>query len=70
VAPLVRAAAVDPDGDLWVSFTSQVTYVFDSDGDKIRAVQFRAAGALSPSSLFFGKRGRLLVTPGLYEFTP
>ena len=70
VTPVVRAAAVDPDGSLWVSFTSPLTYVFDNDGDKIRAVQFRAAGALSPSSLFFGKRGRLLVTPGLYEFTP
>ena len=44
------------------------TYVYDSDGDKTRALQFRAAGLLSPSSLFFGPRGRVLVTPGLFEF--
>jgi hypothetical protein len=46
------------------------TYVFDRDGDKIRTVQFRGAGIMTPSSLFFGRNGRLLVTPGLYEFTP
>jgi hypothetical protein len=33
-------------------------------------VQFRAAGIVSPNSLFFAKNGRLLVTPGLYEFDP
>jgi hypothetical protein len=44
--------------------------VFDADGDKIRMVQFRGAGVVAPNSLFFGPRGRLLVTPGLYEFTP
>jgi hypothetical protein len=70
VAPVVRSAAVDAHGNLWVSFTTPYTYVFDPDGDKIRTVQFRAAGLLSPSSLFFGKNGRLLVTPGLYEFAP
>jgi len=42
--------------------------VFDRDGDKVRVVQFRAAGLVSPNSLFFGPRGRLLVTPGLFEF--
>jgi len=31
-------------------------------------VQFRAAGIMSPSSLFFGSNGRVLVTPGLFEF--
>jgi hypothetical protein len=45
-------------------------HVFDRDGDKIRAVQFRAAGIMSPNSLFFGKNDRILVTPGLYEFEP
>lgn len=69
IAPTVRAAAVDPGGNLWVSFTAPFTYVFDPDGDKIRTVQFRGAGVFSPSSLFFGKNGTLLVTPGLYEFT-
>ena len=46
------------------------TYVYDRDGDKMRTLQFRAAGIRSPNSLFFGAKGRLLVTPGLYEFDP
>jgi hypothetical protein len=33
-------------------------------------VQFRGAGILAPDSLFFARDGRLLVTPGLYEFKP
>jgi hypothetical protein len=68
VPPVVRAAAVDPDGRLWVSFVVPYTYVFDEDGDKVRTVQFLGAGLLSPTSLFFAGSGRLLVTPGLYEF--
>jgi hypothetical protein len=68
VAPTVRTAAVDRAGRLWVSFAIPYTYVFDTDGEKIRTVQFRAAGLISPSSLFFGESGRLLVTPGCYEF--
>jgi hypothetical protein len=42
--------------------------VFDRDGDKVRVVRFRGAGAVSPSTMFFGPGGRLLVTPGLHEF--
>jgi hypothetical protein len=70
VLPTIRAAAVDRDGNLWVSFVAPFTYVFDPDGDRIRTVQFRGAGAVLPGSLFFSPRGagRLLVTPGLYEF--
>jgi hypothetical protein len=68
VPPVVRAAAVDPDGRLWVSFLVPYTYVFDTDGDKIRTVQFRAAGLIAPTSLTFAARTRLLVTPGLFEF--
>jgi len=68
VTPTIRAAAVDRHGNLWVSFVVPYTYVFDSQGDKIRIVQFRGAGILSPDSLFFGPGGHLLVTPGLYEF--
>jgi hypothetical protein len=68
VMPIVRTAAVDGAGRLWISFVVPYTYVYDSDGDKIRAVQFRGAGVVAPNSLFFGKHGRLLVTPGLYEF--
>jgi hypothetical protein len=68
VVPTIRAAAVDPRGNLWISFVAPYTYVFDPQGDKIRIVQFRAAGMLSPESLSFGPTGNLLVTPGLYEF--
>ena len=70
VLPTVRAAAVDRAGRLWISFVVPFTYVYDRDGDKVRTLQFRAAGILSPNSLFFATNGRLLVTPGLYEFTP
>jgi hypothetical protein len=68
VTPTVRAAAVDGKSNLWISFVVPHTYVYDSDGDKVRAVQFRGAGTVSPASLSFGKGGRLLVTPGLLEF--
>lgn len=68
VAPLVRAAAVDPRGRLWVSFVVPYTYVFDSLGEKVRTVQFQAAGVVAPASLHFPSPGRLLVTPGCFEF--
>ena len=68
VRPTIRAAAVDRHGNLWLSFVVPYTYVFDPQGDKIRIVQLRGAGILSPDSLSFGVNGRLLVTPGLYEF--
>jgi hypothetical protein len=64
----VRTAAVDPDGNLWVSFVVPYTYVYDADGDKIRTVQFRAAGTLAPNSLFFPSSKKVLATPGCYEF--
>ncbi len=70
VAPTVRAAAVDGASNLWISFVTPYTYVYDADGDKIRALQLRAAGIVAPSSLFFGLDGRLLITPGLLTFTP
>jgi hypothetical protein len=71
VVPLVRAAALDPSGQLWIAFVAiPTTYVFDRDGEKIRTVQFRGAGIISPTSLAFTARGRLLVTPGCYEFAP
>jgi hypothetical protein len=68
VQPTVRTAAVDRAGNLWVSLAVPYTYVYGLDGDKIRTVQFRAAGTLAPTALFFGTKGRLLATPGLYEF--
>lgn len=70
VAPSVRTAAVDPSGRLWVSFVLPYTYVFDAAGEKVRTVQFRGAGVVAPSSLWFNGKGRLLVTPGCYEFQP
>jgi hypothetical protein len=51
-----------------VAFVVPYVYVFDPDGDKVRALQLRAAGVVAPSSLSFNNKGRLLVTPGLYEF--
>jgi hypothetical protein len=53
---------------LWVSLAVPYVYVYGPDGDKIRAIQLRAAGILSPTSLAFGRSGQLLVTPGLYVF--
>lgn len=68
IAPTIRTAAVDPSGRLWTSFTEAVTYLFDADGDKIRAVRFRGAGPVSPNHISFDNKGRMLVTPGLYVF--
>jgi hypothetical protein len=69
VPPAVRTAAVDPSGRLWITLTGSVTYVYDATGDKVRTVQFHGgAGTLTPNSLFFAKDGRILVTPGCYEF--
>jgi hypothetical protein len=70
VTPAVRAAAVDGRGYLWISLMEPYTYVYDAQGDKRRVIQFSAAGIISPTSLFFAKDGRLLVTPGCYEFDP
>jgi hypothetical protein len=70
VTPTIRCAAVDSAGQLWIAFVTPHVYVYDRDGDKIRSLQLRAAGLVAPSSLSFGKDGRLLVTPGLVEFRP
>lgn len=69
VLPLVRSAAVDPTGRLWVSLMEPYTYVYDKDGQKLRTVQFKAAGTIAPASLSFAKGDRVLVTPGCYEFS-
>jgi hypothetical protein len=68
VPPAIRAAGVDRQGRLWVALMQPFTYVYDTSGEKIRTVQFRGADLLSPNSLFFTKDGRILVTPGCYEF--
>lgn len=70
VSPAIRAAAVDRQGRLWVALMQPYTYVYDTHGEKIRTVQFKGAAVLAPNSLFFTKDGRVLVTPGCYEFKP
>lgn len=65
---LVRTAAVDPCGNLWIALVDRVVYVYSPDGDKIRTLQLRAAGPLAPVSLFFSSASRLLVAPGCYIF--
>jgi hypothetical protein len=68
VTPTVRAATLDADGDLWISFVVPWVFEYDQDGDKIGVFQLQAAGPLAPTSLAFGPDRRLFVTPGLYEF--
>jgi hypothetical protein len=70
VQPMIRTAAVDPQGQLWVSMIVPYTYVYDTHGDKARTVQFSATGVISPTSLFFTRASHILVTPGCYEFDP
>ena len=68
VLPSVLAAAADRRGNLWISTAVGVTFVYDGNGEKRRAVQFRAAGTLAPTAMSFTSGGRLLVTPGCYAF--
>lgn len=70
VIPHVVTAAADSAGSLWIALASPYTYVYDSDGEKTRVVQFRGAGVIAPTSFAFAPNGRLLVTPGCYEFDP
>ena len=70
VPPVVRTAAVDRGGRLWVALVPAFTYVYDEAGEKIRTLQFRGAAILAPTSLAFGPAGQLLVTPGCYLFDP
>jgi hypothetical protein len=70
VRPVVRVATVDPRGFLWIGFTVPFTYVYDEEGEKVRTVQLRGAGLLTPTSLYFTRDRRLLVTPGCYVFRP
>lgn len=68
VLPLVRTAAIDPNGQLWIALVLPYTYEYDLSGEKVRTVQLRGAGVIAPTSFFFASGGRLLVTPGCYEF--
>lgn len=68
VPATIRTAAVDLDGNLWIGLTTPYVYQYDGTGEKIRTVQFKGAGIITASSLFFPSRQRVLVTPGCYEF--
>ena len=68
VRPVVRAAAADANGNLWVSLDVPFTFVYDRTGDKQRVVRFRAAGVMAPTNLSFTRTGRLLATPGCFLF--
>jgi len=68
VANTVTTAAIDPRGQLWISLAGPFTYVYDADGNKTRTIQFRGTDLMTPTSFFFTPDGRLLVTPGCYEF--
>ncbi|HYT77417.1 MAG TPA: hypothetical protein VEL79_21855 [Vicinamibacterales bacterium] len=68
IPPAIRTAGVDRQGRLWIALTQPFTYVYDGIGEKIATVQFKGADILLPNSLFFSKDGRILVTPGCYEF--
>ena len=64
----IRAAVVDPHGNLWISLLMPRTYVYDPSGDKIRVVEFRGAGVFAPNDLFFTRDGRIVASPGCYLF--
>lgn len=68
VPAMVRTAAVDRGGNLWISLAAPFTYVYDASGDKRRTLQFRGAGIISPTSFFFTDERRVIVTPGCYAF--
>ncbi len=71
VPPMVRTAALDPAGNLWVSLAAPYTYVYDAYGDKRRTVQFDGTSGSAPVSLSFSRASgslRALVLPGCYEY--
>ena len=68
VPPIVRTAAVRPNGELWIALAVPFTYVFDAEGEKVRVVRFEATGTLAPESLSFTSDGHVLATPGCYVF--
>ena len=68
IVPNVQAAAVAPDGSLWMALSLGYVYVFDRYGDKKHVFELHGAGMIRPGSLAFSQSGRLIVTPGGYEF--
>ena len=69
VPPTDRTAQVDPPGNLGISLSVPYTYVYARDGAKLRTIQFRGAGLITPNSLSFESQNELLVTPGCYRFS-
>jgi hypothetical protein len=69
VAALVRTAAVDSDGNLWISLVAPYTYVYDPAGDRRRTLQFRGAGIIAPTHFDFTRDRRVIVSPGCYTFS-
>jgi len=65
----VTTAAIDGDGQVWISLGVPFTYVYDAGGNKTRTLQFRGSELMVPTSFFFTKDNRILVTPGCYEFS-
>lgn len=71
VPPMVRAAALDPQGNLWISLIAPYTYVYDALGNKLRTVQFDGTGGSGPETLTFSQVPgvtRALVLPGCYTY--
>lgn len=68
ITPNVQAAAVDGNGSLWIALAQPYVYVFDAAGDKTRVVELFGVGTIRATSLAFSKAGRLIATPGGYEF--
>jgi hypothetical protein len=67
-APVVRTAAADRQGRLWVALQSGHVYVYDRTGEKIRSLVFGGASPSLTSSLYFTQGGRVLTGPAGYEF--
>jgi hypothetical protein len=70
VQAVVRTAAADAAGNLWVSLSVPYTYVYDSAGQKRRTIQLMGARPILPIAMTFDRTGQLLVTPGCYVFKP
>jgi hypothetical protein len=68
IVPNVQAAAAAPDGSVWIALSLGYVYVFDAHGDKTHVFELHGAGMVRPGSLAFSREGRLIVTPGGYEF--
>ena len=68
IMPNVQAAAAAPDGSIWIALSIGYVYVFDAEGDKRGVYELHGSGRIRPTSLAFSRDGRLIVTPGGYEF--